>query len=607
MATADEYARWIVANQDKRGTPEFDIVAKAYQQARGQAAPKDYRDLNKPEPVDPTEGMGVMAKFNAGAGKALTDIGQGAAQMVGMGPNAEEVRNRRELDRPLMNTGAGMAGNVAGNIASFAPLAVVPGGASVAGAGALGALSGALQPTEGVGERVGNMAVGVALGAGTQAATYIPKAIQNAREAGRAIVEPLSAEGRDQIIGRALNKATGGQEKDVIARLQGARELVPGSLPTAGQASGNAGIAAIERTATATNPTVMELSRQRITSQNDARTALLDALSGTDGKRAFFAGERDATAKKLYDEAYDAGVDLARDATTGRFLPKASVTARKGEITKLMSTPSMQEAATLARRLMADDPNLKGQLLDPAGSVQGLDYTRRALSDMIGDAKGNQQRILINLRDRLDTTLNAISPKYAEARVTFSKMSQPINQMDIAAEIAKKSTRPLDGQLMPGQYARALSDDTAAAATGFGKATLEGALTPRQQKALQAIKDDLARAEFAKTAGRGVGSDTVQKLAMSNLLEATGAPRIPALLSRPAAMAKWATEKVYGAADREAAKRLSEALLDPQETARIMAGVKPPPQSAIDENTRRKLALLLRSGAMPAIPSVVGE
>ncbi len=46
MATADEYAAWIVKNASKRGTPEFDIVAKAYQQAKGEpaAAPESPAD-----------------------------------------------------------------------------------------------------------------------------------------------------------------------------------------------------------------------------------------------------------------------------------------------------------------------------------------------------------------------------------------------------------------------------------------------------------------------------------------------------------------------------------------------------------------------------------
>jgi hypothetical protein len=34
MATADEYAKWIVDNSAKKGTPDFDIVAKAYEEAK---------------------------------------------------------------------------------------------------------------------------------------------------------------------------------------------------------------------------------------------------------------------------------------------------------------------------------------------------------------------------------------------------------------------------------------------------------------------------------------------------------------------------------------------------------------------------------------------
>jgi hypothetical protein len=39
MATADEYAAWIVQNADKKGTPAFDTVAAAYKDARASAEP----------------------------------------------------------------------------------------------------------------------------------------------------------------------------------------------------------------------------------------------------------------------------------------------------------------------------------------------------------------------------------------------------------------------------------------------------------------------------------------------------------------------------------------------------------------------------------------
>lgn len=57
MATAEEYARWLVANEDKKGTPEFDTVAEAYRVTRGQVA--------TPEP-EPGINYGRMAMEGLG-------------------------------------------------------------------------------------------------------------------------------------------------------------------------------------------------------------------------------------------------------------------------------------------------------------------------------------------------------------------------------------------------------------------------------------------------------------------------------------------------------------------------------------------------------------
>ena len=42
MAKADDYAAWIVKNADKRGTPEFDTVAQAYQVAKSEEKPSGF-------------------------------------------------------------------------------------------------------------------------------------------------------------------------------------------------------------------------------------------------------------------------------------------------------------------------------------------------------------------------------------------------------------------------------------------------------------------------------------------------------------------------------------------------------------------------------------
>jgi len=36
MATSEEYASWIVKNQALKGTPQFDTVAKAYEETKAE-------------------------------------------------------------------------------------------------------------------------------------------------------------------------------------------------------------------------------------------------------------------------------------------------------------------------------------------------------------------------------------------------------------------------------------------------------------------------------------------------------------------------------------------------------------------------------------------
>jgi hypothetical protein len=73
MATADEYAAWIVKNSAKRGTPEFDTVAKAYELAKGEETTASFQQQNAPAPQEP----GVMDQI-VGAGETAMTLGTGA-------------------------------------------------------------------------------------------------------------------------------------------------------------------------------------------------------------------------------------------------------------------------------------------------------------------------------------------------------------------------------------------------------------------------------------------------------------------------------------------------------------------------------------------------
>lgn len=564
--------------------------------------------------------MSGVDQFAAGVGKAIVDTGRGAGQLVGL-VSRDDVAESRKLDAPLMDTGAGFAGDLTGNVA----MTLLPGGAlkgaavaaraagaptaagalstaggallaprTIKGAAAVGAGMGAIQPSTSAEETAQN----VALGSGASAAIPV---VGRALKTAVAAAEPLYEAGQKKILGRLYNRAAGDQAPAARAALEAAAELVPGSAPTAGQASGNAGIAALERTASAIEPAATVAHADRLAAQNAARVASLESVAGEPGKKAFFEAERDATAKQLYDTAYEKGIDITRHPETGKFLPKAEVAARKGEITKLLGRPAIQESIAEARKLAANEGV---RMTDLSGSVQGLDYVQRALSDKISKATGNEQRILVGLRNRLLTTIDNLSPDYKAARQTFRGMSKPINQMEVGEEIANKAVNKLTGNLQPNAYARALSDDTAARATGFKGATLENTMEPEQLAKLQAVKDDLARAFTALNAGRGPGSDTVQKLAYSNLVDAAGVPTFIRNLAPAQITGNIAgrfADTLYGRANREMASKLAASGLDPKAVAELM-------KSGVPSELAQKVADLIGRGGASAgmmLPGVV--
>jgi hypothetical protein len=187
-AVAKSYLRnQRVAALKKSNPGEYDPTSKEWQAKYG-----------------PTAGMSGTQKFLAGAGKAVADTGRGLKQ-IGLeiaqpfrsndvtslvtGENQAE-RYRREmdevkrLDAPLMKTGAGLAGNIGGHVATtMLPAAglsklgqaanlpkLVTGAnafinpSSIRGAAAAGAALGAIQPVGTDDSRIANAALGGATG-----------------------------------------------------------------------------------------------------------------------------------------------------------------------------------------------------------------------------------------------------------------------------------------------------------------------------------------------------------------------------------------------------------------------------------------------------------
>jgi len=116
---------------------------------------------------------------------------------------------------------------------------------------------------------------------------------------------------------------------------------------------------------------------------------------------------------------------------------------------------------------------------------------------------------------------------------------------------------------------------------------------------LNAVRDDLARAVGAQNAGRGAGSDTVQKLAYSNILNQSGVPSFLRNFA-PAQVAGnlmgRGADAAYGRANRELSQRLAETLLDPEATAQLLQAVTP----------SQRMELIKQLTAQTATPAAIG-
>ncbi len=527
--------------------------------------------------ADPTNGFWQNAW--EGYGKAGADLWRGVKQVAGAN-NQAEIDESRQLDKPLMATGGGVTGNIAGNVAATLPAMAIPGVNGIVGGAALGAGLGAAQPVATGESRGENMAIGAAGGAAVPA-------LGAAWRTGKSILEPLYGGGRDTVVGRTLNRVAGENAPAVQQRLALARELVPGSAPTAAEVAESGGVAALQRAASAADP---EAYATRGMQQASARADALRNIAGTDKDLANAKAVRGLMSDSLYADAMKAKVPL-------------DVGDKK--ISEIMSRPSLesawQEAEKMAREAGITSVTSKGEMTGEA-----LHYVKMALDQKIADAKPGSpaQRLLMGTRNDLRDWMEKAIPEYGKAREAFASWSPAVDQHRVGTYLAEKLQPALAdhgalGSETGAQYAAALRNapSTLQKSTGFGGASreLSDIMSPSQMNTLENVGADLGRKANAQNLGRGAGSDTMQKLSMSNIGEQSGMPKLVDLVSSLPGISR-ATNWVYRDTDNQIRSRLAQALLNPQESAQLMRAAQGNPQ----------LARALREAQRVMIPAGAG-
>lgn len=519
----------------------------------------------------PTVGMGTGERLAAGAGAGLSSLAQGVGQRLGL-VSQKAVDETAALDKPLQDTTAGAAGRVAGVAVPLAATSIIPGANTVAGGAAVGALSGLAEPTQ-TGESVmGNVAKNTILGgAGNALARAIPTTT-------KALIDPLRQGGRELITGRTLNAAAGSNAPNIMQAARSPQQFVPGSSPNLAEATQDAGIAGFQLAASSASPEVKRQLAEQAQANTGARIAALRGIAGTPQEQAMNTATRDFMTEGFYRQAREAGIDPAMG---------QAMQPQIQNLIQRMPAGVMERAQELAR--------LNGEVMGAQGSVNGLQWIKQGIDDLLGATpRGTpMHRALAQYKQDLMSTVEELSPAFAQANRNYATFSKPVNENQVGEYLLEKFQPALMdfSQGVPTRtraeaYAAALRNapGTIRNATGMrGFSELSDVMSPGGVQTATNVAQDLARSASAQDLAKTTGSTTAQNLAGQNLIrQFLGPLGMPQSFSERAAGSSLAqpvtraTNLVYGGAEQRIQQEIARALRDPAYAARLMEMARTP-------------------------------
>jgi hypothetical protein len=512
MASAQDYANWIVNNADKKGTPEFDTVVKAYQAARAGEQPPAAAEA-------PAEGMPAARAPRAIPPRAVT----GAA--------IKEIYDRAGGPAAYLGEAASAFGRgAATNILTLGGLGDVTGGG-------IGATTPQVKEATGFEETPTQYMpyemLGSLVGPG-----LVVKPVVGAARAGRSGVEAIQNYLNPKNL--ALLQSAEGRGADIVNALRNpAREIVPGSAPTAGQAATPAGATKYSALQQQVAKELPSEYYQRAQEQGAARMRLIKEVGGTPEDLA----AAEATRKNVTDPMYEGA-----KAATGP-IDTRSLTEYIDSVVK--DNPGNRD---LVREMTAIKNNMAG-LTTPRELASVLDDVKASL-------KKQENKFITGHLTEVKAQLEDAIPSYKGAQETFKELSQPINTMEIGQYLEGKLAPALDetAKQRATVYAGALENAPATikSATGMPRfESLSQILKPEDVAKLEAIRSDLARE----------AKDTAMARAAGAQLPATERTAIPSMLNRVATIANEVMKKLQGRIDRKVAIELATEMLNPEMAA----------------------------------------
>ena len=364
------------------------------------------------------------------------------------------------------------------------------------------------------------------------------KAVGLTGDAFAGLVRPFFASGQEKIVADVLKRYANNPQA-AVAALRQAREIVPGSAPTTAAAAGDAGLSGLTRTLQNASPDFAADMANRTTSQNTARTAMLESMAGNTGRIAVAKESRDAATGAMRESVLERAGALDAQGILKRIDALIKNPNNAGETA---------QAALKRMRAQVEGSSANGQInaralyeirkdagLAMNGKLQGdasnLRYARSVLSDVQGvfdDAidQASQRAVPNAFQAGPGLTTASQANKLRAADKTepvaswksylskYADMSKPINQMEALEDILKRTqTGATDAQgnlvLSAAKLNNILKNESG---------ELTKILTKEQLQNLRNLAADMNASQLAMNSGKSTGSNTVQNLSNDQLL-----------------------------------------------------------------------------------------
>lgn len=587
MATAEEYAGWIVANADKRGTPEFNTVAQAYNLAKTGMAPRPRAPIETPQfekdaaaianatPAEVIAGNPVM-RGAIGAADMVRGAGQLFSNMVGRGEaantNESSLQSIIDAGRKAYGSDGFDWSRLAGGVLSPVGLGIAKVmGPAATGMGRvmqgakIGATSGMLSPIVGAdgaldyaGEAAKNAAIGGASGG------ILTGGFEGAKKVGRGILnvtDEFTQAGRQRAVGRLGNAVAGQNQPQVLAALESSADNVPGSTLTAGQASvpaNSAEFAALQRIAAEASPSkyagVLGVEGQ----QEGARRGLLQTIGKTPALLDAAEAARSAAANQNYGAAY--AQQIKADPQLAQMSQNPFFKDALGSALKLAEAQKINPKTELTEFLQLVKFSLDKKLSQATGDT------------VLGDA---ERKAVTALKGELVDWMGRKNPLYDMARNEFAAASKPINQMQVGQKLEGALTTPVSAGERPTVFANAVLNAPKTIKASLGKAaprfeSLDEVLTPAQVKKVDLVMKDLVQnAEYENLASAGMKeAKRITKRQLDTI------PQV-GLLDRAMMVVNKITRTMEGYGGQRTMQELGNIMQNPKEMARVMRAATP--------------------------------